>query len=189
MGDEGTEGNVSSRTLQRINKISREGLNIRFLLIREVEGAHKFGEEMAVQIFWFAHTEATDRSSSTVDTRRKARLENECKTRKANFRYFQNFTPIHVTWKQQVSLGYLSLRQPPHIFSVFCPLPRPDRQDSSFSRGTKLQAGRCGVRTPAHATDVFVLQDDQIGSGANPSFYQMGSGYSLSECKAVGVRC
>ena len=51
MGDEGTEGNVSSRTLQRINKISREGLNIRFLLIREVEGAHKFGEEMAVQIF------------------------------------------------------------------------------------------------------------------------------------------
>jgi len=57
-GDEGTEGNVSSRTLQRINKISREGLNIRFLLIREETSSHKFGEEMA---FCFAHTAATDR--------------------------------------------------------------------------------------------------------------------------------
>jgi len=53
-----TEGNVSSRTLQRINKISREGLNIRFLLIREEKSAHKFGEKMAVQIFCFLHTEA-----------------------------------------------------------------------------------------------------------------------------------
>jgi hypothetical protein len=80
MGDEGTEGNVSSRTLQRINKISREGLNIRFLLIREGKSVHKFGEEMAVQIFCFVHTEATDRSScSTTDTRREAGLGHQCK--------------------------------------------------------------------------------------------------------------
>jgi hypothetical protein len=42
MRDEGTEGNVSSRTLQGINKISRGGgvLNIRFLLIRGGEKKH-----------------------------------------------------------------------------------------------------------------------------------------------------
>jgi len=90
MGDEGTEGNVSSRTLQRINKISRESLNIRFLLIREETNAHKFGEEMAVKIFCFVHTESTDRSSSsTADTRREACLGNKCKMRKTNFRFFQ----------------------------------------------------------------------------------------------------
>ena len=80
MGDEGTEGNVSSRTLQRINKISREGLNIRFLPIREEKSAHKFGEEMAVQIFCLVHIESTDRSScSTTDVRREVGLGNQCK--------------------------------------------------------------------------------------------------------------
>jgi len=80
MGDEGTEGNVSSRTLQRINKISREGLNIKFLLIREETSAHKFGEEMAMKIFCFVHTEATDRTScSSTETRREACLGNQCK--------------------------------------------------------------------------------------------------------------
>ena len=38
MVDEGTEGNASSSTLQGINKISREGLNIRFLLIQKEGG-------------------------------------------------------------------------------------------------------------------------------------------------------
>lgn len=72
MGDEGTEGNVSSSTLQRINKISGEGLNIRFLLIREEKSAHKFGEDMAVNIFCVVHNEVTDRSScSTTDRHQK----------------------------------------------------------------------------------------------------------------------
>jgi hypothetical protein len=51
MGDEGsTEGNVSTRTLQAINKISREGLNIRFLLTWK-KNTHKFGEEMELHFF------------------------------------------------------------------------------------------------------------------------------------------
>ena len=64
MVDEGTEGNASSSTLQGINKISREGLNIRFLLIQKEGGvgggrAHKFCEELALKISCSMQTEAT----------------------------------------------------------------------------------------------------------------------------------
>lgn len=51
---------------------------------------------------------------------------------------------------------------------------------------TTPRAGRCGFRTRLGATDFFLLQNIQTGSGAHPTSYSIGTVF-LSRGKAAGT--
>jgi len=51
-----------------------------------------------------------------------------------------------------------------------------------------LQAGRPGVRIPADAPDLSLLQNVQTSPGVHPASYSTGTGDSLPRNKAAGVQ-
>jgi hypothetical protein len=57
-------------------------------------------------------------------------------------------------------------------------------QDCVVDIESRVRAGRSGVRIPAGARDLFLLQNVQTASGANPAFCSLGTGG-----KVAGSRC
>jgi hypothetical protein len=59
-------------------------------------------------------------------------------------------------------------------------------QDNVVSTETRLQAGRSGIRILVGPRDIFLLQNVQISSGAQPDSYSIGTRESYHGVKRPG---